>query len=134
MSIRPFGSSGSAYQAGVCNIDSREVARRRRFGIAGVAGAVLLALVLLAAGVPPIARALVLLPLWGGLVSLEQARRRFCVAFGYAGLRSAEGSDRTEAVGDPADIAADRATARRMVAYCGAIAAAITACLVSLPA
>ena len=50
-----------------------------------------------------------------------------------AGIRSVAGSDATEAVGDPADLAADRAAARTMVAYCGAIALACTAIFVALP-
>ena len=76
---------------------------------------------------------LVLLPLWGGLVSLEQARRKFCAGFAAAGIRTVFGSDATETVTDAADLATDRAAARRMVAYCGAIAAAMTAVFVLLP-
>jgi len=124
---------GPAYRPGVCNINPREIAHRRRIGIVGVGIAVALAIVLVAIGAPPIARGLVLFPLWGGIVSLEQARRRFCVAFAYGGIRSADASDATERVADPADSATDRTTARRMVASSGVIAAVLTAILVIVP-
>ena len=44
--------------------------------------------------------------------------------FAFAGIRSVAGSDATEAVARRADLATDRAAARVMVAYCGAIALA----------
>ncbi len=133
MQIEYLEPAGGAYRPGVCNIGPREVAKRRAFGVVGIAAAVALGAVLLAVDAPPIARVLVLLPLWGGLVSLEQARRKFCAGFATAGIRTAFGSDATEAVSDAADLATDRAAARRMVAYCGAIAAALTAVFVLLP-
>ena len=40
------------------------------------------------------------------LISLEQARRKFCAGFAYAGIRSVSGSDATESVQDTADLAA----------------------------
>ena len=121
------------YRPGACNIGPREIAKRRAFGLAGLAISIFLGIVLVAVDAPPLARAVVILPLWGAFVSLEQARRRFCVRFAIAGIRSVTGSDATEAVGDPADLAADRAAARTMVAYCGAIALACTAIFVALP-
>jgi hypothetical protein len=102
-------------------------------GVAGVVSAVVLGAVLLAVDAPPLARAMVVFPLWGAIIGFEQARRRFCAGFAFAGIRSAAGSDATESVADRADLAADRATARRMVAYCGAIAVALTALFVLLP-
>ena len=121
------------YRPGACNIGPREIAKRRAFGIAGIVSSVVLGIVLVAIDAPQIARAIVLIPLWGALISLEQARRKFCAAFAYAGIRSVDGSDATESVVDPADLALDRAAARRLVAYCGVIALAITAVFVLLP-
>jgi hypothetical protein len=121
------------YRPGACNIGPREIAKRRAAGIAGIVAAVVLGLALVAIDAQPIARALVLVPLWGAIVSLEQARRKFCAGFAYAGIRSVTGSDATESVADPADLAVDRAAARWLVTYCGAIALAITAVFVLLP-
>jgi hypothetical protein len=121
------------YRPGACNIGPREIAKRRAYGVAGVVSAVVLGIVLVAIDAPSLARALVIFPLWGGIIGLEQARRKFCAGFAYAGIRSVMGSDATESVGDREDLRRDRATARRMVAYSGAIAAAITAVFVLLP-
>ena len=121
------------YRPGVCNIGPREIARRRAFGVSGIVASVVLGIVLVAIDAPQIARAIVLVPLWGAIISLEQARRKFCAGFAYAGIRSVNGSDATESVADPADLARDRAAARWLVAYCGAIAVAITAVFVLLP-
>jgi hypothetical protein len=121
------------YRPGACNIGPREIAKRRAFGVAGIVATVALAAVLVAIDAPQIARAIVLIPLWGAIVSLEQARRRFCAAFAYAGIRSVNGSDATESVVDAADLALDRAAARRLVSESGVIAVAITTLFVLLP-
>jgi hypothetical protein len=121
------------YRPGVCNIGPREIAKRRAFGVAAIIVSVVLGAILVAIDAPSIVRGLVVLPLWGGLVSVEQARRKFCAGFAAAGIRSVAGSDATERVTEPADLAADRAAARRMVSYCGAIAVAIATTFVLLP-
>jgi hypothetical protein len=121
------------YRPGVCNIGPREIAKRRAFGVAGIVSSIVLGIVLLAIDAPPAARAIVIVPLWGALISLEQARRKFCAGFAYAGIRSVTGSDATESVADPADLAVDRTAARRLVAQCGVVAVVITAVFVLLP-
>ena len=133
MQIEYLEPAPGDYRPGTCNIGPREIAKRRAFGIAGIVSTVVLGVVLVAIDAPQIARAIVLIPLWGSLISLEQARRKFCAAFAYAGIRSVNGSDATELVADRDDLATDRAAARRLVAYCGAIALAITAVFVVLP-
>lgn len=80
------GEAGDEYVPGVCNIGPWEVRQRRLSGIVGLIAAGVLLAVLVAAGVPAIARGLVLLPAWGGAFSLLQARRRFCGAYALRGL------------------------------------------------
>lgn len=133
MQIQYIEPAPGDYRPGACNIGPHEIAKRRAYGIAGVISAVVFGLALVAVDAPPLARALVIFPLWGAIISLEQARRKFCAGFAYAGIRSVNGSDATQSVADPADLAADRAAARTMVLYCGAIALAITAVFVVLP-
>ncbi len=133
MQIELLEDAPGDYRPGVCNIGPREIARRRAFGIAGVISSVVLGVALVAVDASPIARAIVIIPLWGAIISLEQARRKFCAGFAYAGIRSVSGSDATESVQDAADLAADRAAARRLVAYCGVIAAVIVATFILLP-
>ena len=133
MHIEYLEPAQSEYRPGACNIGPREIARRRAYGVAGIVSAAFLGIVLVAFDAPSLARAIIIFPLWGGILSLEQARRKFCAGFAYAGIRSVAGSDATESVGDREDLRRDRATARRMVAYSGAIAAAIAAVFVLLP-
>jgi len=121
------------YRPGACNIGQREIAKRRTFGAVGIAFTVVLGAALVLVDVPPIVRSVIAVPLFISLISLEEARRRFCAGFAILGIRSRRGSDATERVADAADSAADRAAARLMVAYCGAIAAAITTAFILLP-
>ena len=133
MQIDYLEPAAGEYRPGACNIGPREIAKRRAFGVAGIVVSVVLGAVLVAIDAPQIARAIVIFPLWGAIVSLEQARRKFCAAFAFAGIRSVNGSDATELVAHAADIALDRAAARRLIAECGVIAAAITALFILLP-
>ena len=133
MQIDYLEPAAGDYRPGACNIGPREIAKRRAYGVAGIVATGVLGIALVSLDAPQIARAIVLIPLWGAIISLEQARRKFCAGFAYAGIRSVNGSDATESVADAADLALDRAAARRMVAYCGAIALAITTIFVLLP-
>ena len=121
------------YRAGACNIGPAEIATRRRGGLIGVGIAVALAVVLVVIGAPAWLRLLVFPPLAGGLISLEQARRHFCVGFAMAGLRNFGALGREEHITDTAERSADQRAALVMTGYCSAIAAVITLALVVLP-
>lgn len=123
----------STYQAGACNIGPAEIARRRRAGLTGVAIAIALAVGLIAIGAPWWTRLVIFAPLAGGLISLEQARRRFCVGFAMAGIRNFGPLGSPDRVADDADRAADRRAALVLSAYMSAIAAAITVVVMLLP-
>lgn len=133
MGIQYLDGGAAAYQAGACNIGPAEIARRRRAGIVGVAVAIALAIVLVAVDAPSWARLLVLPPLAGGLITLEQARRRFCVGFAMAGLQNFDDLGREQHIQDEAARAADRRAALVMVAQGTAVAALITILFVLLP-
>jgi hypothetical protein len=128
-----YATAGERYQAGACNIGAAEIAKRRRGGLLGITIALVLAVLIVAVEAPSWARLMVFFPLAGGLVSLEQARRHFCVGFALAGLRNFGPLGQEEHVTDDAARAADRRSALVMTAYCSLIAAAITAVLVLLP-
>jgi hypothetical protein len=77
--------ASSEYEPGTCNIGGQERKRRRQmgylsFGIAGVyiAG-------VLAAGYPETYLLGSFIFLYGGVLGVLQARRRFCAAYGLAG-------------------------------------------------
>lgn len=128
-----FIQDPSTYQAGACNIGPAEIARRRRAGLTGVAIAVVIAVVLIAIGAPWWARLAMFPPLAGGLVSLEQARRHFCVGFAMAGIRNFGPLGSPDKVAIAADRASDRRAALVLTGYMSAIAAVITLAVALLP-
>ena len=128
-----YASEPPGYRAGACNIGPEEIARRRRGGLTGVGIAVVIGVVLVALAAPPWTRVLIFPFLAGGLISLEQVRRRFCVGFAMAGLRNFGPLGEPDHITDTAERAADRRAALIMTAYMSAIAAVITALFVVLP-
>ncbi len=79
--LRNLDDATDTYRPGACNIGPDEIARRRRAGMAGVGIGVAIAVGLVVVGAPAWTRIAILPPLAGGIISLEQARRRFCVGF-----------------------------------------------------
>jgi hypothetical protein len=122
------------YRAGACNIGPEEIARRRRIGVVLLLIAVGLATLLLAVDAPGWTRIAVWPFLAAAFTTLEQVRRRFCVAFGLAGVRNfGPEVGRAERIEDDEARAADRRTALIVVAYCALAAAAVTALFVVVP-
>jgi hypothetical protein len=117
----------AGYQAGACNIGPDEIAYRRRGGYAGVAVAVVLGVVLVVIDAPPVARLLVAIPLAGGILSLWQARSRFCAGFGLAGVANFDERTRENVrrIEDEGARAADRRRAIRMFVVSSVVGIAI---------
>ena len=129
----PIDTSDGHYEAGVCNIGAWEIRRRRRSAIVGFVISALLLAALVAAGLPAIARLLVVFPLWGSMVSWLQARRQFCVGFAVARLSNFTDEEAgRERVDDEAAHRADMRTVRRMTIDGFLIAAPITLVVVGL--
>jgi hypothetical protein len=128
-----YAPDQSTYRAGACNIGPEEIARRRQGGLVGVLIAVAIGVALVVVGAPVWLRIAIFPFLAGGLISLEQARRHFCVAFAFGGIRNfgSVGSETT--VAHDEDRATDRRAALVMVGYMSAIAAVITIAFVLLP-
>jgi hypothetical protein len=126
-------SGEGGYRAGACNIGSREIGRRRAFGMAGLAAAVGTGAALLAVRAPRRARWLVALPLYGGLVGFLQARRRFCVDYAMRGRSNFGAPEDAAHVSSAEDRAADRRAAARLMAEAGATTVVATAAFVVLP-
>jgi hypothetical protein len=109
------------YVAGVCNIGAAEVARRRRAGDAGAVATMVLLAVLRLARAPRPLRLLVALPAAVSTAGYLQAARRFCVAFGWGGVRNLGDLGSVDRVDHDADRAADRRQAVRIAAEAGAV-------------
>lgn len=109
-------STGADYRPGTCNIGPDEIARRRRGAwIAGLA-TVVFYLGLLAIAAPDPVRFIVAVPAASAAVSWLQARERFCVAFGTAGVFNFGPIGEIEQVVDEAARRADRRKVASMVA------------------
>jgi len=125
---------GDGYVPGVCNIGPWEIRRRRTGGILMLAAAALLLAGLIALHAPAIARALVLLPAWGGTFSWLQARRRFCGAYAMRGISNFGTTHGTiSAVADDAAHRADINALMRMTRDSFAVGLVITVVAVLLP-
>ncbi len=103
----PEGDAAQGYVPGVCNIGPWEIRRRWAFGVSGLAIAGALLALLVAVGAAPIARLVVLIPAWGGMFSVLQARRHFCGAYALRGISNF--GNALETARDVADDAAHRA-------------------------
>ncbi len=104
-----------AYRPGVCNIGPAEVERRRRSAIAATVMTGIVAVLILALGLPSGAR-LALLPFaTATAITWLQVTRQFCVAFGAVGLRNFGALGGETAVADRAARTADRRMTLRMI-------------------
>ena len=122
------------YRAGACNIGPEEIAQRRRMGLVFLAIAIGLAIVLVAVDAPAWLRIAIWPPLAAAFTTLEQVRRRFCVAFGIAGVRNfGPEVGHAQRIEDGEARARDRRAALFMVIYCSLAAAVLTALFVILP-
>ena len=122
------------YRAGACNIGPEEIAQRRRMGLVFLAIAIGLAALLLAVDVPSWLRFAIWPPLAAAFTTLEQVRRRFCVAFGMAGVRNfGPEVGHAQRIEDDEARATDRRTAIVMATYSSLAAALVTVLFVLLP-
>jgi hypothetical protein len=122
-----------ADRPGTCNIGPAEIARRRRSAIFVTGVATIAAALLVLGGGPPIVR-LAIFPLAAAAaVAWLQVVRRFCVAFGAAGVRNFGSLGSTERLNDPAERAAHRNVALRMVVEGVVYGAVATGILVLMP-
>jgi hypothetical protein len=106
----------TSYVPGMCNINTAEVAYRRKAMWIGIAISAVLFAVLLAFHVVwwlvPI---LLFIPVYVGAIGYLQVRNRFCVSYGSRGQQNAdENSDAAHDVLEKEALAADKAKTRRM--------------------
>ncbi len=93
-------STESSYVPGMCNINTAEVAYRRKAMWFGVGASAILLIGLLALGAHWAIRVIVLfIPVFIAVVGYLQVKNRFCVSYGASGQQNAnEDSDAAEKV------------------------------------
>lgn len=103
----------AAYVPGVCNINSNEIAYRKRVGNLGAVIFIALLIILLVLNVSHYFRLLLFLPALLAATGYLQARNKFCVGYAASGEQNAvEGSKQAAKVRKKADLAADKAKAK----------------------
>ena len=123
----------SDYRPGTCNIGPEEIRRRRRAGHTGLIATIVLLVLLIAIGAPPLARLVVALPAAVAASGYLQAWLKFCAGFGSQGVFNFGQVGQTDAVVDDHDRALDRARARRIGGASLAIGVAVGLAAVILP-
>lgn len=120
----------NAYIPGVCNINTAEIAYRRKAGHLGVAIFVVLLAIMVGLGMSRWIRVALFLPAFLAAIGYLQAQKKFCVGYGAAGTQNAtEGSAAATAITDKAALAKDKKRTREInlqSAAIGLIAAALT--------
>jgi hypothetical protein len=109
-------NSTPAYIPGICNINPREVAYRKKASIIGFTIAIVMYVVSLLLNFPNVIRGvLVFLPLFIGVIGYLQVKNSFCVRYGASGKQNATpGSKAAVDITDADAKLADKSKARSM--------------------
>lgn len=113
------------YIPGTCNLGKSEVKRRQFVALLGLALSLFSAVSLWNASLAT--KATVVLPLFVFSVGYVQSRKKFCMAYGFAGSFNLGKLGELARVSDPADRAADRKMALRILLEAALLAVALTA-------
>lgn len=113
------------YIPGTCNLGKSEVKRRQFVALLGLALSLFSAVSLWNASLTT--KATVVLPLFVFSVGYVQSRKKFCMAYGFAGSFNLGKLGELARVSDPADRAADRKMALRILLEAALLAVALTA-------
>ena len=125
-------SANTEYVAGACNIGPAEIHRRYQVSIISGALYVVIALLLVISNESTFIRLTAFLPAMAASVGFVQARRKFCLAYGFAGLFSFDRLGDVTKIVDKAALKADRAYALRILITSFIPAVALTALVVLL--
>ena len=121
------------YIPGTCNIGGSELKSRRIVAAIGLVLSLITLIAFIATDVAQSARLGIFLPLLVMSVGWVQSRKKFCLAYGFAGTFNFGKLGDVSRVADPAARAADRKTALSIIGQCVFYAALLTALVVALP-
>ena len=105
----------SDYVAGSCNIGSAEIHRRYQVAILGSIGYISMAIYFILSDASTTLRLIAFLPAMAASVGFNQARRKFCFAYGLMGVFNFNSGNKVSKVKDPVALAADRAYAIKIL-------------------
>jgi hypothetical protein len=125
--------SATEYIPGTCNIGGGELTRRRVVALIGLILTLSSAATLISTDASRQSRIGIFLPALVMSVGWVQSRKRFCLAYGFAGTFNFGSLGKLSKVSDQAARTADRKTAIKILAQSALYAMLITAALVALP-
>ena len=105
----------SNYVAGSCNIGQAEIHQRYRVAIIGIVIYLAVSTYLVITDAPTIDRLFIFFPAMAASVGYVQARKKFCLAYGYMGVFNFGKAGDTSAVKDPVALSADRKYATKVL-------------------
>ena len=125
--------SQEGYIPGTCNLGKGEIRRRRMVAALGLVLSISALLTFISTGASREARLGIFIPLLVMSIGWVQSRKKFCLAYGFAGTFNFGKMGQISRVSDPADRAADRRTAFIIFGQSALYAAALTLLVVALP-
>ena len=125
--------SQEGYIPGICNLGAGEINRRRMVAAIGLFLSLSTLTTFLSTNASREVRIGIFLPLLMMSVGWVQSRKKFCLAYGFAGTFNFGKLGQLSRVADPADRAADRRTAIIIFAQSALYAAALTLLVIALP-
>jgi hypothetical protein len=121
------------YIPGTCNIGGDELRSRRIVAAVGLILSLSALAIFIATDVSQSARLGIFIPLLVMSIGWVQSRRKFCLAYGFAGTFNFGKLGHLSRVSDPTARAADRRTALMIIAQSTLYAAVLTALVLVLP-
>ena len=121
------------YIPGTCNIGGDELRSRRIVAAVGLILSLSALAIFIATDVSQSARLGIFIPLLIMSIGWVQSRKKFCLAYGFAGTFNFGKLGHLSRVSDPIARAADRRTALMIFAQSTFYAAVLTALVVALP-
>jgi hypothetical protein len=121
------------YIPGSCNIGGDELRSRRIVAAVGLILSLSALAIFIATDVSQSARLGIFIPLLVMSIGWVQSRKKFCLAYGFAGTFNFGKLGQLSRVSDPIARAADRRTALMIFAQSTLYAAVLTAVVVALP-
>jgi len=110
------------YIPGTCNLGKSEVRRRKIVALIGAAFSISSGATLASSDVSTIGKFSIILPLMVFAIGFVQSRKKFCLAYGFAGTFNLGKMGEISKVQNPIDRAADRKTALIILLQSAALA------------
>ena len=125
--------STADYVPGSCNIGTGEIRRRQFVALFGLVLSISSLTTLILTSAPRGARLGIFIPLAVASIGWVQSRKKFCLAYGFAGTFNFGKLGQLSRVEDSASRAADRKTALNILFQASAYAAVATAIIYAIP-